>query len=132
MSKKEKLQKIIEEECAFQIKDARKRIRGLLEKATLSLMGLESNGSRVEIDHCNSRNSVLIDAFRECAIEEAQKVAKGFSPDTATIVSATSTFNREFSRQFNKEIIDLARKRAKSEAETIINSLKLNVDDFLL
>lgn len=124
----EKLRKVVEEEATKYIKDARKTIQQKLNSATMSLLGL-SNGysSRVEIDHCNGRNSVLIDAFRKLAQEEAEKLARTYKPSAEDIIGFQAAFEREFKSQFSYVVRDLAKKKAQEEAQKAVQLINLDV-----
>ena len=128
------LKQIIEEECAKHVKGVRSQIRKMLEESTLSLLGLSSKwsgGSGKEIDHCNGRNSVLIDAFRQCALEEAKKIARNYKPTSDSIVQFAQTFQTEFNSHLRSQITVLAREKAKDEAQKVINAIKVDVDDVI-
>lgn len=127
----ENLKEIIEEECAKHVKDVRSQIRNLLKRATLSLVGLNDCGRDVQIDHCNGRNSVLIDAFRQCAIEEATKIAKNFKPTSESIVGFATVFQREFDSALRKEITKQACAKAKVEAEKVVGAIKIDVENVI-
>lgn len=128
----EELQTVIADEAAKYLKDVRTTIRSALELSTLSLLGIEKrHGNSYEIDHCNGRASVLIDAFRAVAIEEAKKIAKNYVPSSAEVVGFASMFQKEFNRHFNESLQYMAREKAKVEASKIINSIELDVSHFM-
>lgn len=132
----EDLKLIIEKECKIHIKDARIRIRKALEEASLSLMGLTSDyhnsGHMYQVDHCNGRNSVLIDAFREVALEEAKKIAINYKPSSEEIVKASKSFSNKFDTSFRESIKQLAIKRGKEEAEKVISVINIDTKEILL
>lgn len=124
------LEALIHDEAATYLKDARTHIRKNIEQATLSLLGLEKRGwDAMEIDHCNGRNSVLIDAFRNVAIEEATKIATNYRPDPAEIVGYANTFRQEMRRHLTEQLRAAAIAQAKKEAEAIVAGIKVSVDD---
>lgn len=125
----EKLRKIVEEEAAKYIKDARQTIRQKLNAATLSLLGLETGGyGKVEIDHCNGRNSVLVDAFRALAKEEAEKLARTYKPSSEDIINFQAAFEREFKSNFSYVIRDLAKAKAQEEAKKALELINIDVE----
>lgn len=126
------LEALIQQEAVAYIKDARNHIRKNLESATLSLLGLGRDyQGRSEIDHCNGRNSVLIDAFRKVAIEEATKIATNYRPDASEICGYADSFRAEFRKHIKDAITTAARAHAKAEAEAIVATIKVSVDDVL-
>lgn len=132
MKKENKLEKIVKEESKLFVKNARVEIKKKLEIALLSLLGLEKDYHRgYEIDHCNGRNSVLIDAFRQYAIEEAAKIAKSYKPTKDDIANFNKAFEREYSSQMTYAIMDLANKKAQEEAKKAIDSININSDEII-
>lgn len=124
------LESLVRDEAAAFLKDARTHIRKNIEQATLSLLGLEKRGlNNVEIDHCNGRNSALIDAFRNVATEEATKIATNYRPDPSEIVGYANTFRQEMRRHLTEQLRAAAIAQAKKEAEAIVASIKVSVDD---
>lgn len=129
----DQLRQIIEEEAAGLVTNARQRIRESISKAANSLIGLSGGfgGNRAEIDHCNGRSSVLIDAFRKCAQEEAEKIATQYRPSSETVVQHANAFRSEFNRHLHCSIENLAKERAKEEAKKIIDAIEIEVDQTL-
>ena len=129
----ENLKEIIEQECAKHVKGVRSQIRKMLEDSTLSLLGLSTgwSGGKKEIDHCNGRNSVLIDAFRECALEEAKKIARNYKPTPESIVGFVTTFQNEFNSALRSEIKKQAHDKAKIEAEKVVGAIKIDVESVI-
>ena len=126
--KQNKLQKILEQEAEKFIKESKNRIPKILENATLSLLGLEKNyQGNYEIDHCNGRNSVLIDAFKRLATTEAEKIAKSYRPSATDIAGFVAAFEREYKSQMNYIIRDLARERAKKDVAAEVEKLTLDI-----
>lgn len=122
------MQKVVVSE----LKEARPRVKKYLESALLSLIGLEKRyGSDFEIDHCNSRNSVLIDAFRELAIDEAKKMASEYKPNKDQLSAYKKTFESEIRDQFSYVIRDLAKQKAAEIASKIVQDIRVDVDDIL-
>jgi hypothetical protein len=107
--------KIVKAEATTWLREIKSNIKNKLEYALLSLLGLEKNGYR--IDHCNGRNSVLIDILREEAKEEIRKIAKNipFKNDLGASFVETA-FKNEFRRNLENEVKDLARKMAQQKA----------------
>ena len=124
---------MITEESSLYMKDARELIKSSLKSATLSLLGLEGSVHRgYEIDHCNSRNSVLIDAFRNIAIEEATKIASTYQPDQKDIAGFKSAFRSEYQRQISSAIRDEARSKAKEDARKFCDRIKVDTEKYIL
>lgn len=123
-----KLKNVIEQEAKTYIANAREQIRKALESATLSLLGLERSTHRgYEIDHCNGRNSVLIDAFRAVALEEATKIAMNYKPSDEDLVGYRAAFEKEMRERMRWALQDLARAKAKMIADEVTETVKLNV-----
>ena len=135
MSKKNiTLEKIVKEEATLFIKDARKKISSQLEAALLSIIGLEKKNYGIhgyEIDHCNNRNSVLIDAFKTYAKEEAEKIAKSYKPTKEDIGTFRNAFEKEFRSQMNYIVLDLAKQKAIQIGNSIIEEIKIDVDEII-
>lgn len=136
MAKKEKaadaIQEMIQEESVRFVKNARDMIRDTLKYSTLSLLGIETSGNRYEIDHCNGRNSVLIDAFRGIAIEEAKNIASTYKPSKEDLVGFRNAFEKEYKSQLGNAIREKAREKAKIDAEEFYKSIKLDAAKFIL
>jgi len=131
-SYEEKLRAIVEAEATKKIADAPMLINSLIQRSLLSLLGLEDNGHRgVEIDHCNSRNSVLIDAFRNHAKAEAEKIAKNYKPSKDSIARYQDAFEKEFNNRLFDEIRTAAREQAKTEAARLVETIKIDVTKIL-
>lgn len=123
------LKKIMEQETKKFIGDARKKVQQLLQESMLSLLGLEKRyGNNATIDHCNNRNSVLISAFSTYAREEAEKVARSYKPSKEDITGFAAAFEKEFKSAMSYAVRDLAKERAKQEAERIIKDMKIETD----
>ena len=98
----------------------------------LSLLGLEKRSNYdYEIDHCNSRNSVLIDAFRSMAIDEAKKIASRYKPSKAELSIYEAAFKKEVNNQFGYAIHDVAKTKAQELATEAGEKIKVNVDKIL-
>lgn len=124
----DKIRQIVEQEAVKHIADAPKLVKQMVEGALLSLLGLSTNYHRgYEIDHCNGRNSVLIDAFRNCAVTEAERIARGYKPTKDQLANYEAAFEKEFSSQMLRAIRDLAIERAKAEAKTLVESVQIDI-----
>lgn len=125
------IRKKIESEAAKYVGDVDRIIRRQLEAATLSLMGIEKRGSHAEIDHCNGRNSVLIDAFRDQAMSEAKRIARTvkISPEERSLFKAS--FEREYNKQVHSAVMAAARERAKADAEELVKSISMDITKFI-
>lgn len=94
-------------------------INSKMEAALLSLLGLEKRNG-YEIDHCNGRNSVLIDVIRGMAVADVEKAVKGIqfkSEETSLIREA---LKKEYKSQLSYVIRDLATRKAREDAERFI------------
>jgi hypothetical protein len=87
--------------------------------------------SEYEIDHCNGRNSVLIDAFRNRAIDQADKLAKQIKLDTEEMKIYRTAFRREYSNALGKEIRHAAQKKAEADAAQLVEKIKINIESCL-
>lgn len=132
MTKNKELEKIVKQESENFVKDARIQIKNKLESALISLLGLERNyNGTYEIDHCNGRNSVLVDAFRKYAMDEATKIAKSYKPTKEDIVGFMGAFEREYKNQMSYVIRDLAKQKASEEAKKAIDSIEINSNEII-
>lgn len=128
-----KIRQLVEQEAVKHIADAPKLVKQLIEGSLLSLLGLEKrNYNQYEIDHCNGRNSVLIDAFRNCAIAEAERIAHGYKPTKDELASYEQAFRKEFSSQMHYAIKEAAKQRANVEALALVNSVEVDIKAALL
>ncbi len=129
---KSKLEAVLEKEAMVFIKESKNRIPKILEGATLSLLGLEKKyNGEYEIDHCNGRNSVLIDAFKKIASEEAVKIAKSYKPSPTDIAGFMVAFEREYKSQITYIIRDLAREKAKQDVSKEIEKITLDIQSMI-
>ena len=133
MSKaKQNFKKEIQEFTQLELKKTKEKVSKYMESAMLSLLGFEKRGyDNVEIDHCNGRNSVLIDAFRELAIDEARKLASGWKPTKEDWNLYKNTFEKEIRSQFNYVIRDMAKQKAIDIANKVLEDVKVDVDSLL-
>ena len=122
----------IEAAAIREIKGIDQRIESILQSSILSLMGLEKRHyDEYQIDHCNSRNSVLIDAFRNIAIKKAEKIAKAVDFKKADLAPFENAFRIEYSNHLNREIKSLAASRAKEDAKVFIDSIEVDINEYL-
>lgn len=128
---KQKIKQKMEREATKYLADVDKLIRKALESATLSLMGIESRHGRNEIDHCNGRNSVLIDAFRQKAIGEAKKIARSVKLSPEDMGSFRNAFKKEYSSQVSSAVRIAARERAIADAKALIDSIEMDVEQYI-
>lgn len=120
----ENYQEAIRRLTKAEMRKVKANVSTYLEKSILSLMGIErkySNG--YEIDHCNGRNSVLIDAFRELAIEEARKIASAYKPTKEELSVFEEAFKKELKRQFEYAL----RKSAEAKANQLVAEISERV-----
>lgn len=131
--KKLNAQQLLKKEMENYIKEFQPRVKDILEKATLSLLGLEKRGySAFEIDHCNGRNSVLINAFEELAKTEANKIASTYKPSKEDIVNFKSAFEREYKQQVSYAIRNIVKQRVEEDIKKELEEININVKDILL
>jgi hypothetical protein len=122
----------VQELTKKELVNAKANIKKYLEGALLSLLGLEKRYSNeYEIDHCNGRNSVLIDSFRELAISEARKIASEYKPSKEDLSVYKVAFERELKNQFSYCIRDIAKAKAVELARDVMATVKIDVDEIL-
>ena len=133
MKTKTKTLKTILEETALEvvtekIKTYRADVNSQIEDALLSIIGLEKrHNSSMEIDHCNGRNSVLIDAFRNIAKDEAEKIARNFKPSKEDFAGFKEAFASEYRSQIRYSIRDLAKSKAHSDFKDFADNEKIDI-----
>lgn len=132
---KKTLKKVLEEEAlkvvTDKIKTYRVDVKKQIESALLSLIGLENKtygGNHLEIDHCNGRNSVLIDAFRNIAIGEAEKMARSYKPTKEDIAGFQEAFAKEYRSQISYKIRDAARAKAEIDFREFATKQNVNIE----
>lgn len=129
---KKSFQLEIEKQARAELKNARVNVKKYLEGAILSLLGLEKKyNNDYEIDHCNGRNGVLIDAFRELAITEARKIAAGYKPTKEELNIFEEAFRKELKSQFYYAIRDAAKVKAVQAANEAAEKMKVDIDQLL-
>lgn len=125
---------MIVQETEKSLEDMPQKIHTYVEDAVLSLIGISRStwgGSHPEIDHCNGRNSVLIDAFRNLAQAEAEKIASSYRMSKEDISLFEQTFKNEFKNQFRYAIQNLAKEKAQQLAVQTLEKLKLDVNKII-
>lgn len=132
---KQKTLKTVLEETAMEvvtekIKNYRGEVKKQIESALLSIIGLEKrwSGDKLEIDHCNSRNSVLIDAFRNVAKDEAEKMARSYKPTKEDLVGFKEAFAKEYRSQIMYSIRDMAKAKAQTDFRDFADSQQINIE----
>lgn len=120
------LESILKEKMSAYVKELPKKIEGLMEASLLSLLGLEKRGYNYEIDHCNGRNSVLIDAIRELAKDEVTKMVKG---NIKIDKVQTSLFQAAFMKEFNNQVSYAVRAMAEREAKSFVEKQFANLSE---
>lgn len=116
------------------LSDMPKKIHTYVEDAVLSLIGISKSswgGSHPEIDHCNGRNSVLIDAFRNLAQKEAERIAGSYKMSKEDVSLFETTFKNEFKNQFRYAVSNLAKEKANELARETLEKLKLDVNKII-
>ena len=136
MTGKKVLENQIQGIAKTELKKARANISRYMEGALLSLIGLEkkgwgNNNPEFEVDHCNGRNSVIIDAFREIAIDEARKIASGYKPTGKELDIYRQAFIKEVKNQFSYAMRDAAIAKAKELANQAAEKIQINIDELL-
>ena len=122
----------LEELTKKELKQIRNKIKSYIENATLSLIGLEKRGSDYEIvDHCNGRSSILTDAFKSIASEEAKKIAKTYKPTKEDISDFQEVFRKELKSQMYYATEKEAKIKAEELAKEMFSNTKLNIDKIL-
>ena len=123
---------LLQKEVVNYLTTFKPKIKDILEKSVLSLIGLEKRyDNNYEIDHCNGRNSVLIDAFRQIAKDEAKKIVNSYKPTKEDIVNFKSAVEKEYESQFNYAIRDIIKIRVNKEMETLLDSMKIDIEDLV-
>lgn len=130
--KKLSLKDVLDQEADKFIKNSKQRVPEILESALLSLLGLEKRyDNKYEIDHCNNRNSVLIDAFKRLATKEAEKLAKSYKPSKADEANFLVAFEKEYRNQMSYVIRDMARDKVKADVENAVSKIKIDIEAML-
>jgi hypothetical protein len=121
----------LEELTQKELRNIRQKIKMYIENATLSLIGLEKRGSDYEIDHCNGRSSVLTEAFKTIAREEATKIAKTYKPTKEDITGFQEAFKKELKNQMSYALRDEAKIKATELAKEMFSKTKIDIDKIL-
>ena len=119
---------------AKEIKDFRGNVEKYMKSAALSLIGLEQKSwgnNSMEIDHCNGRNSVIIDVFRNLAKGEAEKLAKSYKPSKEDILGFKEAFAREYRKQINYSIGEAAKNKANQDVKEYLTLQDLNIEKII-
>lgn len=124
---KNEIMKKFDDQIRAELRSMPQKVSKYMESATLSILGLEKRGCDYEIDHCNSRNSVLIDVFRDMARAEARKIAKTYQPSKEDVVGFKEAFRKEFVREFGYIARDLGKQKAIEEARKISEKMKFDI-----
>jgi len=125
------VKKMIEAEIERQLPNMPRKIESVIHAALLSLIGVEQRGSRMEIDHCNGRHSVLTEAFKRLAQVEAEKLARTYKPSTGDIASFRTAFAQEYNRSMRRALSEIARDRATSDVKAYVEDIKISVEKTL-
>lgn len=129
---KKTTRQLLEAEVIKYVSDIKPKMKDILQKSVLSLIGLEKRYSNdYEIDHCNGRNSVLIDAFRQIAIDEAKKLASSYKPTKEDIVNFKSAMEKEYKSQMSYAIRDNIASKVKKDMESLIEDMKIDIEDLV-
>ena len=130
---KNKTRQLLEAEVIKYVSNIKPQMKDILQKSVLSLIGLEKKYTNdYEIDHCNSRNSVLIDAFRSIAIDEAKKLASSYKPTKEDIVNFKSAIEKEYKNQFSYAVRDIIKSRVQKDVELLVNDMKIDIEDLVI
>ena len=123
---------LLEKEIEKYIKEVKPKINSIMESSVLSLIGLEKRyGENYEIDHCNSRNSVLIDAFKSIAVNEAKRLASTYKPTKEDVINFKEAFKKEYKNQMNYVLRDKAKKKVDGDLNRILETIKIDIDDII-
>lgn len=110
-----------------ELKNLESNIRNMLEKAILSILGLERDGFRkfqYSVDHCNNRNSMLIDKIRETGKEFATKIISEISLSEEDLVSIKKACKEDLMRN----IRDLLREEILHTKEKLIKTIVMEYE----
>lgn len=127
---KELLETTAMEVVTEKIKNYRTEVSKQIDEALLSIIGLESkgwNGGKFEIDHCNGRNSVLIDAFRNIAKAEAEKIARSYKPSKEDLAGFQEAFATEYRNQIRYSLRDMAKAKAQADFRDFADKQKIDI-----
>jgi len=111
-----------------QLKNLELNIHNILEKAILSVLGLEKQGfNRFEfsIDHCNNRNSVLIDKIRDVGKDLAAKIISEISLSEEELTEIKEACKKDL--KYN--IRDLLRKELSDVKERLIKNIVMEHEE---
>lgn len=132
MSINKKIREQIEKKAAEKLLGMDSFVDRALENSILSLIGLEKgHRGEYEIDHCNGRNSVLIDAFRDRAEGHAKKLASSLKLDANEMKAYRLAFRNEYSSQIHRAIKKAAADRAENDAEEFVSKIKVDINKYL-
>ena len=129
--KRTKTISLLEKEVNKYVKDIRPRIERIMEASVLSLIGLEKRNSDYEIDHCNGRNSVLIDAFKSIAIGEVKKLASTYKPTKEDIIDFKEAFKKEYASQMGYAIRNLVKGKVDKDINKLLETVRVDVDSIV-
>ena len=118
----------MKKEVTKRIKELPSEIHKMITGALASILGLEwTYGDKFEIDHCNQRNSILIDVIRDIAKKEAGELVKktDFKPKDISLFQVA--FKKEFENQLTYELRKLAENLARTEAQKIMEQLSKEI-----
>jgi hypothetical protein len=127
---KEVLETTAMEVVTEKIKNYRGEVSKQIDDALLSIIGLEQrgwNGGKYEIDHCNGRNSVLIDAFRNIAKVEAEKIARSYKPTKEDLAGFQEAFAKEYRSQIMYSLRDMAKSKAQTDFREFADNQKIDI-----
>jgi len=129
---KKTTKELLQAEVVKYVSEIKPKMKDILQNSVLSLIGLEkSYPNGYEIDHCNGRNSVLIDAFRQIAIDEAKKLANSYKPTEEDIVNFKSAMEREYKNQLNYAIRDIIKLKVQKDVQCLVDDMKIEVEDLV-
>jgi len=118
----------MKKEVALQIKNIPSEVKRMINGALLSILGLEHRYSdKYEIDHCNGRNSILIDTIRNMAQKEAESLVKKTNYKPSDLALFQNAFKKEYESHLNYELKKLAENLAREEANNIMKKLSKDI-----
>jgi len=118
---KKKIEEIAIKQSESFIEGLDERVSKMLDSAMYSLLGLENRwGNKTEIDHCNGRNSVLIDIIRDKAKREVERIVKKVGFNKGDVPNIRKAFTDEYKSQVRQQIRMYAESTAKSHVKAAV------------
>lgn len=120
---------IIDTTVAKFIKELPEKVEARLQSATAHILGFEDRWNKWEVDHCNGRMSTIgnlvSSKVQHAASEAVQKLTFELKADM--IPALQRDFDRQLGYALEKEVRDLAEKKAKEIADLLDTNMKVDV-----